>query len=141
MIKTLENFKKELKKLDEYVILHEEKDNYLIIGKKISVDIQTKMMGHIFTPFQKIINKSFYVYFRMAFTEAGKIITDFDYLPTLAIDKSLISPSKPPKPSKVQKKFAAEQITKSTKSNHEPVYDEFTLMSDLENFIEKTYYS
>lgn len=134
MTKMLDNFIKEVKKLDNYLVLKEDKDNFLILGTKISIKLHKESQGNPFQPNSWLIDKTFYVYFRVVFTDNASKLKEYAYLPTLSLDNSLINPAKaiiPPKP-----KYSAEQ---RVKKNTPRVYDEFDLMIDIDNFVTKTY--
>lgn len=135
MPKILDNFVKEVKKLSNYLILKEEKDEYLIIGTKIDVKLHKEVRG-TFTNLQQILEKSFYVYFRIAFTQKEAKLKDYDYLPTLFYDNALIFPPKPVKDAPV-KKYNAERVTVKPDIYK---YDEFDMLSELDKFINKTYH-
>lgn len=134
MPKILDNFIKEVKKLDKYLVLKEEKDDYLIIGIQIDVKLY-KEIKSTFSNNQKITDKSIYVYFRIAFTKKDSKLQEFDYLPTLYFDMETISPPKTIKEPPL-KRYTAERIPPK------PViytYDEFSMLDKLEKFITQTY--
>ncbi len=134
MPKILDNFIKEIKNLDKYLILQQEKEDFLILGTKINVKLSKEMLGNPFMPLTKVINKDYYVYFRIAFADKESKLKEFDYLPTLYVANYLLNPVKE---SKTVKKYTSEKFI----SKSEDTYNEFDLLHDLEQFIDKTYYS
>lgn len=133
MTKILDNFIKEVKKLGNYLVLKEDKDNFLILGTKISIKLQKEAQGNPFQPHNWVIDKSFYVYFKVIFTDNESKIKEYDYLPTLTLHNSLINPV----PVQINNsKYSAERIIRKPATR---VYDEFDLMMDIDNFVTKTY--
>ncbi len=144
MPKILDNFIKEIKNLDKYLILQQEKEDFLILGTKISIKVQKEILGNVFQPHTRLLNKEFYVYFRIAFADKESKLKEFDYLPTLYVANYLLNPIKPPKPvkeSKAIKKYTSEKFISTPNHKSEDTYNEFDLLHDLEQFINKTYYS
>lgn len=141
MLKTLDNFIKEVNKLDKYLLLHEEPEDYLILGTQISVKIQKELAGSPFSNYTSVIEKDYYVYFRIAFTEKGSKAQEFDYLPTLYIPSHKITPSKPVKESTEISKYAAERFVHRVERREPVLWDEFDMLDKLEEFVDKTYLS
>ena len=138
MIKTLDNFIKEVNKLDKYLLLHQEKEDYLILGTKINVKIQKELAGSPFSTYTNVLEKEYYVYFRIAFDEKVSKLKEFDYLPTLSIPNDRINPPKPIKESKSDKKYNAERFAHRAT----PIlWDEFDIMDKVDEFVDKTYLS
>jgi hypothetical protein len=138
MHKTLDNFIKEVNKLDKYLLLHEEPEDYLILGTKIRVKIQKEMIGSPFSTYTNVIEKEYYVYFKIAFGTMGYNITEFNYLPTLHIPSDRLNSAPPVKESKDVKKYNAERFVNRTP----PIlWDEFDLLDKVEEFVDKTYLS
>jgi hypothetical protein len=62
MTKTLENFIKNLKKLDNYFILQEESE-YFILGTEIIIKEHKEILGNVFQPFSKNVERKLPVFF------------------------------------------------------------------------------
>ncbi len=65
MFKIFEKFLGKLKKLDKYVVLREE-ENLIIVGTKIIIKEHKEMLGNIFQPHSKNIDKELSVFFVIA---------------------------------------------------------------------------
>lgn len=65
MFKIFEKFLGKLKKLDKYVVLREE-ENLIIVGTKIIIKEHKEMLGNIFQPHSKNIDKELSVFFIIA---------------------------------------------------------------------------
>lgn len=65
MFKIFEKFLGKLKKLENYYVLREEKD-YIIVWTKIIIKEHKEMLGNIFQPHSKNIDKELSVFFVIA---------------------------------------------------------------------------
>lgn len=66
MSKILDNFTKKLDKLENYFILNEEKD-YFVMGTPVTLKIHRTITGNIFQLFSENIDKEFPIFFILAF--------------------------------------------------------------------------
>lgn len=62
MNKTLEDFTKKVKKLDDYFLLREEGE-YIIVGTKIIIKEHKEFLGNVFQPRTQNIDKELLIYF------------------------------------------------------------------------------
>lgn len=88
MTKTLDNFIKNIKKLDNYSLLREEED-YLLIGTCTTVKINKPLTGNIFQPqFVNIVNKDIYICFIISLIHDKSKLKRFQEMPILYIPTS-----------------------------------------------------
>lgn len=76
MTKILHNFTKKLNKLDNYFILNEEKD-YFIIGTHLTIKEHRTITGNIFQLFSENIDKEFPIFFILAFNDTFSKFKEF----------------------------------------------------------------
>jgi hypothetical protein len=69
MTKTLENFIKKIKKLDNYYILREESE-YFIVGTQIIIKEHKEILGNVFQPFSKNVDRKVPIFFMIIIGES-----------------------------------------------------------------------
>ena len=90
MFKIFEKFLKNLKKLDSYYVLRQE-ENLIILGTKVIVKEHQELMGNIFQPQTRNVNKELPVFFLVS-VEGDKSSLNQDFrvfkLPILILNKN-----------------------------------------------------
>lgn len=91
MSKTRDNFTKKLNKLDDYFILNEEKD-YYVIGTNVTICRHRSINGNIFQPFSENINVDIPIFIILAFKDNLPTLKEFGHfpIPLLVLPNSIL---------------------------------------------------
>ena len=77
MFEIPEKFVKKLEKLDDYYILRQDKES-IIIGTKIIIKEHKEILGNVFQPFSKNVDRELPVFFLITFVKNdSKLIKEF----------------------------------------------------------------